>query len=269
MRARRKGRDGLAAGPPSHVEQSFRGVASLSAMPQYIPLALLRSVRLRGPRAAGSTVHTVRAARRARQYTMYHTIYNVSHNRARSNAAGLGARSVSDLHLARVSTGKRDPDRPHVDHRGPTRQHVARASPVRGPCGARSGAESVHARPVTKVMRAHSVPTHDPVRQDAQRPRLLRQDASRLNHVTPRAVISHHEPCGSGAVENLVVLEASERRGVWVGCGGCRVRSEFKNRTEQRIAETTLETARCGGESPPHASNTTNSTQKTNKPYST
>jgi hypothetical protein len=118
------------------VEQSFRGVASLSAMPQYIPLALLRSVRLRGPRAAGSTVHTVRAARRARQYTMYHTIYNVSHNRARSNAAGLGARSVSDLHLARVSTADREagsgsttcgPSRPDTTARGTC---VARAWPV-------------------------------------------------------------------------------------------------------------------------------------------
>ena len=156
MRARRKGRDGLAAGPPSHVEQSFRGVASLSLRCRskfhwHCCAQLDCAVHV-----AGSTV---RAARRSRQYTVQcitqYTMYHIIVHAPMLPGWVPAATSVSDLARGGACRGV---SRPHA--RPASCQLcavcVARVARV---AGARSGAECTHA--VTKVMRADSVPTHD------------------------------------------------------------------------------------------------------------
>ena len=65
---------------------------------------------------------------------------------------------------------------------------------ARAMCGARGGAECTHA--VTKVMRADSVPTDDPVRSTAEG---SVQDSLRLNHTTNREQRQLWKPHGVGA----------------------------------------------------------------------
>ena len=144
MRARRKGRDGLAAGPPSHVEQSFRGVASLSLRCRskfhwHCCAQLDCAVHV-----AGSTV---RAARRSRQYTVQcitqYTMYHIIVHAPMLPGWVPAATSVSDLARGGACRGV---SRPHA--RPASCQLcavcVARVARV---AGARSGADcGVHAR---------------------------------------------------------------------------------------------------------------------------
>jgi hypothetical protein len=206
MRARRKGRDGLAAGPPSHVEQSFRGVASLSLRCRskfhwHCCAQLDCAVHV-----AGSTV---RAARRSRQYTVQcitqYTMYHIIVHAPMLPGWVPAATSVSDL--ARVARGVSRPHRPsrmRDRHRATVVRGVRRPC---GPCGRRAQRSGVHARG-DKSDESRLGPDTRPGQDDRMR---SDQDASRLNHTTSR---------------------------------------DITPRTVR--TETTLETARCGGDTTAH-----------------